>query len=290
MVYITPFLWFDKEAREAAEFYCSIFQKSKIKNIDHLQDTPSGTVEIITLELLGKEYSFMSGGPFHKFNPSISYIFNTNTSESAEQTWNKLVQGATILMEFGTYPFAEKFGWLMDKFGFTWQIRYTSTIMDQSINPNLMFVGKVCGKAEEALNFYTSIFKNSSKGEITRFDEIDQPDEPGTIKFAEFVLEERSFSIQESAYDHQFFFNESMSFVINCSTQDDVDYYWEKLTADPTAEQCGWLKDKYGVSWQVVPTGLHEVMSDPDKEKVARKTKAFLKMKKIILRELEAIK
>ena len=128
------------------------------------------------------------------------------------------------------------------------------------------------------------------KKEVLKFGESEQPDKPGTIKFAEFTIEKRAFTLQESAHEHQFFFNEAMSFVINCASQEEVDYYWEKLSADPKAEQCGWLKDKYGISWQVVPTGLHEVMNDPDKEKVARKTKAFLKMKKINLEELEVIK
>ncbi len=138
---IIPFLWFDKEAGEAAKFYTSVFKNSTIKTATTIDNTPSGTVEIITIELLGQELQLMSAGPLFKFN-------------------------------------------------------------------------------------------------------------------------------------------EALSFVVNCETQEEIDYYWEKLSADPKAEQCGWLKDKYGLSWQIVPTIMYEMQKDKDKEKLARVTEAFLKMKK----------
>lgn len=145
---ITPFLWFDKEAVEAAKFYASVFKGSKIKDSRKLENTPSGTVEIVTVELLGQEFTLMSAGPFFKFN-------------------------------------------------------------------------------------------------------------------------------------------ESISFVVPCETQEEIDYYWERLSADPKAEQCGWLKDKYGLSWQIVPAILNEMQKDKDPKKVGRVTEAFLKMKKFDIAELK---
>ncbi|MBI3351047.1 MAG: VOC family protein [Nitrospirae bacterium] len=145
---ITPFLWFDKEAKSAAEFYTSVFKDSKIKNTRTLHDTPSGMVEVVTIELLGQEFTLMSAGPLFKFN-------------------------------------------------------------------------------------------------------------------------------------------EAISFVVNCETQEEIDYYWEKLSADPKAGQCGWLKDKYGLSWQIVPTVMDDMLKNKDAKKVARVTEAFLKMKKFDIEKLK---
>ena len=144
---ITPFLWFDKEAAEAARFYTSVFKGSRIKESRNLSNTPSGTVDIINIELLGQEFTLLSAGPLFKFN-------------------------------------------------------------------------------------------------------------------------------------------ESISFVVNCDSQEEIDYYWERLSADPKAEQCGWLKDKFGVSWQIVPIEMNEMMRKGTKEQMARVTEAFLKMKKFDLAKL----
>lgn len=145
---ITPHLWFDKEAKEATEFYTSIFPESKITNVTTLHNTPSGTVDVVSFELSGQPFMAISAGPLFKFN-------------------------------------------------------------------------------------------------------------------------------------------ESISFIINCETQEEIDYYWEKLSAVPEAEQCGWLKDKYGLSWQIVPTIMDEMMGSGDEEKIARVTEAFLKMKKFDIAELK---
>jgi len=145
---ITPFLWFDKEAGEAARFYTSIFKDAKIIDTTFLENTPSGTVEIVTITLMGQEFQLMSAGPLFKFN-------------------------------------------------------------------------------------------------------------------------------------------EAISFVVNCDSQEEIDYFWEKLSADPAAEQCGWIKDKYGVSWQIVPTVMFEMQKTKDKKKLARVTEAFLKMKKFDIAVLQ---
>jgi predicted 3-demethylubiquinone-9 3-methyltransferase (glyoxalase superfamily) len=145
---ITPFLWFDKEAGEAAKFYTSVFKESKVRSSTKIENSPSGTAEVISLELLGQEFKLISGGPYFKFT-------------------------------------------------------------------------------------------------------------------------------------------EAISFMVNCKTQEEIDYYWDKLSADPKAEQCGWLKDKYGLSWQIVPTILTEMLQDKDKKKVARVTETVLKMKKLDIAKLQ---
>jgi len=143
-------------------------------------------------------------------------------------------------------------------------------------------------QAEEALKFYTSIFKNSKVGKITRYGESAEKAAgrpAGSVMTVEFELEGQKFTALNGG--PVFKFNESISFVVNCEAQEDVDYFWEKLTADGGQEsQCGWLKDKFGVSWQVVPTVLIEMLHDEDSEKSERVMKAMLQMQKLDIKKL----
>jgi len=151
----------------------------------------------------------------------------------------------------------------------------------QKITPFLWYDDK----AEEAVNFYTSIFKNSKVLSVLRYGETG-PGPKGSVMSVEFQLEGQEF-VALNGGPH-FKFTEAISFVVNCETQEEVDYFWEKLTADGGAESmCGWLRDKYGLSWQVVPTILSELMQDKDAEKSQRVMKAMLQMKKIDIETLK---
>jgi predicted 3-demethylubiquinone-9 3-methyltransferase (glyoxalase superfamily) len=292
---IVPHLWYDKEANEAAEFYASIFPDSKITNITTLHDTPSGDSDVVSFELWGQKFMAISAGPLFKFNPSVSFIVNFDPSrekdarEKINEVWNKLSEGGTALMPLDKYPFSERYGWIQDKYGLSWQLIFTNTEGEErpTIVPSLMFVGDKCGKAEEAISFYLSVFKNSKQGLIARYPQGMEPDKEGTIMFSDFMLENQWFAAMDSAREHKFSFNEAISFMVYCDKQKEIDYYWDKLTAVPDAEQCGWLKDKYGLSWQIVPREMNETMSKGTPEQIARVTKAFLKMKKFDLAELE---
>jgi predicted 3-demethylubiquinone-9 3-methyltransferase (glyoxalase superfamily) len=278
---ITSHLWFDKEAREAAEFYTSVFKNSKTKDTTTLHNTPSGDTEILTIELLGQEFTLISAGPLFKFNPSVSFLVACSTKEETDTFRNELSKGGKALMDLGTYPFSQRYGWIQDKYGLSWQLMFFGAReIRQRIIPTLMFVGNVAGKAEEAINFYVSVFHNAAVGDIMRYGKGEEPDVEGTIKHASFILEGQEFAAMDSSRAHNFAFNEAISFMVHCETQEEVDYYWERLSADPKAEQCGWLKDKFGLSWQVVPNVMDEMMKDKDEKRVARVTEAFLKMKK----------
>jgi len=171
------------------------------------------------------------------------------------------------------------------------------TEIEQRITPVLMFVGNVCGKTEEAICFYASVFKNSPAGGkavsgmttniLARYGKGEEPDKEGTVRYAHFTLFDQEFGAMDSAREHKFAFNEAISFIVPCDTQEEIDYYWGKLSADPKSEQCGWLKDKYGLSWQIVPTAMNELMKDKDEKKLARVTEAFLKMKKFDIAKLK---
>ena len=134
------------------------------------------------------------------------------------------------------------------------------------------------GQAEEAANYYMSIFKDSKLGRIGRYTEAG-PGPAGSVVIAEFEINGQKFVALNGG--PQFTFNESISFQIHCDDQEEVDYYWTKLTEGGAEVQCGWLKDKYGVSWQVVPKGAIELISDPDQEKATRATQAMFAMKKL---------
>jgi predicted 3-demethylubiquinone-9 3-methyltransferase (glyoxalase superfamily) len=145
-------------------------------------------------------------------------------------------------------------------------------------------------QAEEAARYYTGIFKNSKIGAISRYGEAGREvhgQKPGTVMTIEFELNGQPFTGLNGG--PVFKFNEAISFQIMCKTQEEVDHYWNKLSegGDKSAQQCGWVKDKYGLSWQVVPTVLAEMLSDPDKEKSGRAMEAMLQMKKLDIAELK---
>jgi predicted 3-demethylubiquinone-9 3-methyltransferase (glyoxalase superfamily) len=292
---ITPHLWFDKEAKEAAEFYISLFPNSKVTNITTLHNTPSGDCDVVSFELAGQSFMTISAGPLFKFNPLVSFIVNfdpsrdKNARENIDTLWKKLSQGGTALMPLQQYPFSQRYGWIQDKYGLSWQLILSDPKGEERpfIVPSLMFVGAVCGKAEEAINFYLSVFKDSKMGAMHRYSTGQEPDEPGTVMFADFMLLGQWFATMDSAREHHFAFNEGVSFMVNCDTQEEIDYYWGKLSAVPEAEQCGWLKDKYGLSWQIVPTAMDEMMKNASDEQMARVTEAFLKMKKFDIAKLK---
>ena len=292
---ITPHLWFDKEAREAAEFYVSLFPDSRVTNSTTLHDTPSGDSEIVSFELAGQSFMAISAGPVFKFNPSVSFIVNfdpsrdTNARENLDAVWEKLSQDGTALMPLDKYPFSERYGWVQDKYGLSWQLILTNPEGEERpfIIPSLMFVGEVAGRAEEAIKHYLSIFKNSKMGALARYGAGQEPDREGTVMFADFMLEGQWFAATDSAHEHKFAFNEAISFLVNCDSQEEIDYYWERLSADPEAEQCGWLKDKFGVSWQISSTALGEMLTNGTREQIDRVTQAFLPMKKLEIARLE---
>lgn len=292
---IVPHLWFDKEAKEAAQFYISVFPDSKITNVTTLHDTPSGDCDIVSFKLWGYSFMSISAGPLFKFNPSTSFMVNFDPSQDKDaktridEMWTKLLDGGKALMPLDKYPFSERYGWVQDKYGVSWQLILTKPEGEKRplIVPSVMFVGNVYGKAEAASDFYLSIFKNSKRGVIARYPAGMEQDKEGTVMFTDFKLEGQWFAAMDSGYKHEFSFNEAISFIVNCDSQEEIDYYWGKLSAVPESEQCGWLKDKYGLSWQIVPSEMDEMMKTTDKNKLDRITQAFLKMKKFDIATLK---
>ena len=270
-----PCLWFDGKAKEAAEFYCSVFGQSQITSENSL---------VATFEVSGQKFMCLNGGPQFTINPSISFYVVCTTEKEVDQTWKKLANDGQVLMELNKYPWSDKYGWVQDRFGLNWQLTLGKLEdVGQKFTPSLMFTGKQAGNAEKAITFYTSVFNNSSVVGIHRYT-ADETDVEGTIKHAQFRLNGQVFMAMDSSFPHGFEFNEAFSLVVTCETQEEIDYYWEKLSAVPEAEQCGWLKDQFGVSWQIVPSILEKLMSDPVRSK--RVVDAFMQMKKFDIEKL----
>ncbi|RPE81942.1 VOC family protein [Vulcaniibacterium tengchongense] len=292
---ITPHLWFDKEAREAAGFYCSVFPDSRIDAVVTVRDTPSGDCDVVNFRLHGQPFMAISAGPAFRFNPSVSFMVNFDPGDPQararlDAAWAKLLEGGQALMPLDAYPFSPRFGWVQDRYGLSWQLILAEPVADEprpAIVPMLMFTGAVCGKAEEAGAYYRSVFPDSRPGQLLRHPAGSAPDREGTVMFSDFRLDGTWFAAMDSAYEHGFGFNEAVSFLVHCRDQAEVDRFWERLSAVPEAEQCGWCKDRFGLSWQISPLVLDEVMTSGDEAAIARVTRAFLGMKKFDVAALE---
>lgn len=285
---IVPHLWYDKEAREAALFYISQFEGSRLIDSTILKDTPSGDAEMIDFELAGQRFSAISAGPYFKFNPSISLTVACATVEEVDARWKILSEGGTEFMPLNEYPFCKRYGWIQDRYGLSWQLMFVEDAKGvQKITPNMLFSNAACGKAEEAILYYTGIFRSSGIKMISRYGEGEAMTPKAKVNYASFRLGDMDFSAMDNAFDVDYQFNEAFSLIVNCEDQKEIDYFWDRLSAVPEAEQCGWVKDRFGVSWQIVPSNLNEIMFHGSKEEVQRVTEAFLKMKKFDLESLE---
>ncbi len=292
---IISHLWFDTQAKEAAAFYASVFPDSKITHSSVLHGTPSGDCDVVSFDVMGHSFMAISAGPYFKINPSISFMVNFDPSQDPDapahidEIWNKLIDGGTALMALGEYPFSKRYGWVQDKYGVSWQLILTNPQGEPRprVIPSFLFTNEVSGKAKEASDFYLSVFKDAKRGALALFPEDTPVQKKGDVMFSDFTLEGQWFVAMDGGNVHDFRFNEAVSLLVNCDTQEEMDYYTNKLSAVPETEQCGWLKDKYGVSWQINPRRMEEMMRSGTPEQVERVTKAFLQMKRFDLAALE---
>ncbi len=287
MAKIVPHLWFDTQAKEAASFYVGLFEDSKISNVSVINDTPSGDAETVAFYLAGKEFAAISAGPYFTFNHSISLMVACATKEEVDRLYQSLIPGGKELMPLGKYDFSGWYAWIADRYGLNWQLMQVEDMAEhRRITPSLLFGGENCGKADEAIDFYGQVFPDTDPGYKAAYQEGEAPDLRARTKYARLKIFDMDLVMMDDGNGGTVDFNESFSFIVNCDTQEEIDYYWEKLSYVPEAEACGWLKDKYGVSWQVVPQILDELMNRSSPEEVKRITEAFLKMKKFDIAKL----
>jgi predicted 3-demethylubiquinone-9 3-methyltransferase (glyoxalase superfamily) len=272
---IFPCLWFDGNAKEAADFYATVFSNSKVT-----ADTPM----VVQFEIEGKKLMGLNGGPMFTINPSISLFVTCETDEETERIYNRLFEGGKAMMPLDKYPWSEKYGWVADKFGMTWQLMKGKLPEGaQKIVTSFLFAGDQYGKGQEAIKQYTSIFPASTIFHVETY-RTGEPQPEGNLKFGQFALNNEMFAAMDGIGDHNFVFNEGVSIVVECENQEEIDNYWTKLTEGGKESMCGWLKDKFGVSWQIIPKVLGRLMTDP--AKAQRVMAEVMKMKKLDIQTL----
>lgn len=274
-----PCVWFNNNGSEAAKFYAGIFPNSSVT-----EDT--GLVQMLSLN--GQNLLLLNAGPNFKPNASISFLIANTDEKETERLYNTLVEGGQVMMPLDSYPFSKKYGWVMDKYGVTWQL-FTGDNdgTDQYFTPTMMFVNRQNGRAKEAMEFYTKLFPGSKIEGVMEYPE-GGTDKPGNVMHAQFNISGYVMAAMDSSMAHQFDFNEGISITVLTNNQEETDYYWNNMTKDGGEESmCGWLKDKFGVSWQITPAMLPKLINHPDKDKAQKAMQAMMKMKKIVIADLE---
>lgn len=278
---IFPCLWYNEEGKASAEFYCKVFGGTITA------DTPV----VLNIDLFGQKIMLLNGGPQFEKNASVSFMVMCETEEEVHRYWDQLADGGMVLMPLDAYPWSKKYGWVRDQFGVTWQIFLDEKQNGQKIIPTMMFIHQNNGRAMEAMELYTRIFPNSKIGNVLKYGDgigDENHEVPGNIQHAHFEVDGYSLFCMDNSYDHKFDFNEGISMVVMTDDQEQTDHLWNSLTADGGMEgRCGWLKDKFGFSWQIIPKKLIQLMSDPDQEKAQKVVQAMMKMQKIIIKDLE---
>ena len=260
---ITPAMWCDGTADEAAQFYTDVFRDASIA-----EQAPG---IVTTVSIHGFRLSLINGGNQYAPNPSISCILNFDpllfggeeqARDYLDELYERLSTGG-VLMELGEYPFSPRYAWVRDRFGMTWQLMLTDPDGDPRpfVIPSFMFGGTNHAHAEEATNAWIALFDNARRGALYRYEE-GRPLDAGTVMFTDFTLRGTWMAATDSGTFHDFTFTPGVSMIVSCRDQEEIDRYWAGLSAVPEAERCGWCVDRWGVSWQVVPYNIAELMAD----------------------------
>ncbi|PQM73846.1 VOC family protein [Corynebacterium sp. J010B-136] len=291
---IVPNLWFDQNIDQAANFYASVLPNAHVqKGFSH-----PDTGEAITTDVVIEDYriTLINGGPYATPNPSISFFLNFDPSQRQDaeadlkRVWNALTADGEILMELGEYPFSKLYGWVTDRFGFNWQLMLSNPDNEPRpfIVPSLMFCGAAQGKATEAVDYYTELFDVAALANRVTYETMgvagdkNSPDaipQPSHVAFSDFHIFNHWFAAADSGVAQDITFTPAVSFMLFVQDQRELDHYWNALSASPEAEQCGWLEDKFGLSWQIAPQNLPDLLSKP------HGFENMLKMKKLVIDE-----
>ncbi len=267
---IIPSLWFDSQAKEAFDFYTDVFPNSSI-----IKD--NGVV--VEVNIMGLNFIGINGGPIFKPTPAISFMPVFESKEEIDQVWNKLLDGGQILMPLQQYPFSEHYGWIADKYGYNWQLYYgkLENVNHQAIVPTLMYCGEQQGKCKEALKFYEDLFPDFELQGVMEY-----PEGPikGQVQHTQFKANGVTLAAMDSGVPQPFTFNEATSMTILCKDQEEIDYYWNKITEAGEESMCGGCTDQFGVSWQVVPKDINKLLQNQNAGA------ALMKMKKIEISSL----
>jgi predicted 3-demethylubiquinone-9 3-methyltransferase (glyoxalase superfamily) len=284
---IVPCVWLDDQAEEAAAFYAATFPAGRVtgrsrypESFDNPGRKPRGSVLTVELEIAGQPVTVLNGGPLFVLNPSLSFFLHVATPDEANRLFGALAEGGKALMPIDAYPWSERYGWVQDRFGVSWQVIAGRPAPGGStVVPCLMFSGALAGRAEEAIRAYTAAFPEARVADLTRYEKGEGPE--GWVKHGRFLLSGQDVVAMDSPIDHGFTFNEALSLQVMCADEAEVDRYWELLSEGGEKGRCGWLKDRFGLSWQVVPRAFLGWMESPDAAARDRAFRAMLEMGKL---------
>lgn len=284
----------DDQAEFAALFYSHLLPNGKITEVSYYPETfdnpagkPKGSVLTVEFEFGGLGFTALNGGPGFVPNPSVSFLLRTTDEGKTTELFEALTIGGKVLMPLESYPFSQQYGWVQDRYGVSWQLmRVELSGGTPTIAPCLTFTGSVCGRAEDALLYYSKVFPNSKVLQIERYEAGEGT--AGQLKHGRFLLNGQELMAMDGQGPHAFRFNEGVSFQVLCDTQRDVDTYWEALSEAGQPGPCGWLKDKFGLSWQIVPKLVLRMMASKDTQAKERVFRAMLTMSKLELDALNA--
>ena len=256
---IAPCLWLNNQAEEAAAFYIETLGTGSViartlfsTSFENPAGAPPGSLMSVEFEVLGRRFTALNGGAQFVINPSISFFVYVESPAAAKRLFAALSSGGETLVALDAYPWSPCYGWAADRFGVSWQVMtVTGETETPAIAPSLMFCGEQFGNAAQATRSYASTFPNSRIEDVQSYGAGDAGE--GTDQLVSFVLAGQNLVAMDSPIDHAFGFNEAVSLQVLCDGQPAVDHYWRALSRGGEPGQSGWLKDRFGVSWQVAP-------------------------------------
>lgn len=276
---IVPNLWFDHTAAEAAAFYTDAFPNARVTDTQYypseglaaFQADFAGKELTVTFEIDGYSFVAINAGPEFTVNPSISFMLNFDSSrdpdarEHLDQLWARLADGGQVMMPLDSYDHSPHYGWVQDRYGVSWQLMLTNPDGEPRpfIIPTMLFCGPAQNRAAEAASFYTALFPGSRIGTDVRYPTDAGPATAGSVMFTDFEIFGQWFAAMDASREQDYTFNCGVSLMVSCDDQVELDRYWEALSSVPEAEQCGWCADRFGLSWQLVPANLDELMAKP---------------------------
>ncbi|WP_427871150.1 VOC family protein [Leucobacter luti] len=280
---IIPNIWCNGNAEEAGAFYEGALPNTTSRvearypeeGLLDFQKHMAGKALTVSVEVDGTLLRLINAGPEFTPNPSISFLLNFDpllfggeevARAALDRTWAALSEGGSTLMPLGEYPFSARYGWVADKFGVTWQFMLTRPAGEPRpfVIPTLLFGAAAQNRAAEAIAFYTEVFEDAELGMQSPYGAPTGPAAAESLAFGEFRIGEQWFGAMDSGVDQDFTFSCGVSLEVQCHGQQEIDRLWAALSTVPEAEQCGWLADRFGVSWQVVPDNLEELMQRPN--------------------------
>jgi len=279
---IIPNIWCTRNAEDVGAFYASVFGgESRVsgrypeEGLPDFQREFAGAAVTVDVDIDGYRITLINAGNEFRPNPTVSFLVNVDPlrfdgDEAAarswmNETWSRLSEGGTAMMPLTAYPHSPYYGWIEDRFGVSWQLMLTDPAGEPRpfLIPQLLFVGPAQGRAREAIDLYTGLFEDSAPGMFVGYPAARGPAKAGEAMFAEFRLAGQWFAAMDSGSEMSARFDCGVSLEVRCEDQDEIDRLWAALSAVPEAEACGWCADRFGLSWQIVPANIGELMTRP---------------------------